>query len=101
MPRTLLPFSSSGGDHTQKPSFSGTTTMMPPPTPDFAGTPIRKANSPEKSYMPQECISDRQCFTVEVENPRSLVSGFTPPLASVAATTAMESQVISMEQHWK
>src|SRR5258708_709808 len=101
MPRTLLPCSSSGGDQTQKPITSGMTTMIPPPTPDFAGTPIKNANSPEKSYMPHECMSERQFLTVSIENTRSFVSGFTPPLASVAAATAIESHVISTEQHWK
>src|SRR5258708_39290392 len=67
MPRTLLPCSSSGGDQTQKPITSGMTTMIPPPTPDFAGTPIKNANSSEKSYMPHECMSERQFLTVSNE----------------------------------
>ncbi len=53
MPRTLLPTESSRGDQVQKPMTLGITTMIAPETPLLAGRPILKANSPEKSYMPQ------------------------------------------------
>ena len=39
MPRTLFPFSSSGGEKKPIPKRPGTTAMMPPPTPLFAGIP--------------------------------------------------------------
>ena len=38
-PRKLLPNLSNGGDHSMKPITFGTTTMIPPATPDFAGIP--------------------------------------------------------------
>jgi hypothetical protein len=63
--------------------------------------PMVNVNSPEKSYMPQEDISDRQFCTVAGVNTGSSVSGHTPALASDAAATASMSASTSMEQDWK
>ena len=41
-PRTLLPHLSRAGLQTQKPILLGTTTIIPPDTPDFAGKPAYK-----------------------------------------------------------
>ncbi len=62
---------------------------------------MRNAHSPEKSYMPHEYIIDRTFCTVSGWKTRSPVSGQTPPLASVAATTETISAVSSIEQLWK
>jgi len=56
-----------------------------------------KANCPEKSYMPQECMRLRVFRTASGLNTRSPVIGQKPPLASVAAMTLALSQVTSME----
>src|SRR5215469_5850300 len=98
MPRTELPCSSSRGDHTQMPISPGTTSITAPDTPLLAGSPMVKANSPEKSYMPHEDISDRHDCTVPGENTRSSVSGHTPALAKDAAATASACASISIEQ---
>src|SRR5215469_6656221 len=101
MPRTELPCSSSRGDHTVMPISPGTTSITAPDTPLLAGSPIVNANSPEKSYMPQEDIIDRQDCTVPGANTGSSVSGHTPALASDAAATASICASTSIEQHWK
>ena len=75
--------------------------MITPDTPLLAGSPTRNAHSPEKSYMPQEYMRDRHFWTPAALKTRSPVSGQTPPLASVEATTAIDSAVTSSEQHWK
>uniref|UniRef100_A0A182IZQ3 Uncharacterized protein n=1 Tax=Anopheles atroparvus TaxID=41427 RepID=A0A182IZQ3_ANOAO len=99
-PRQLLPSGSSGGDHINMPITFGMTSITPPQTPDFAGRPTLNANWPLKSYMPQECISDRTSRTFSDCSTRSSVSGQMPPLARVAATTESVSQVASIEQIW-
>ena len=38
-PLTLLPVTSRGGDHRQTPITFGTTSSIPPDTPDLAGKP--------------------------------------------------------------
>jgi hypothetical protein len=40
-PRTLLPWSSSGGEKVPSPSCAGSAATMPPPTPLLAGMPTR------------------------------------------------------------
>ena len=60
-----------------------------------------KANSPEKSYMPHDDISDRQFCTVPGVKTGSSVSGQTPALASDAAATASICASNSIEQVWK
>src|SRR5262245_20389774 len=47
--RTLLPASSSGGEMTAMPNLPGDTAMIPPPTPLFAGSPVRYSHFPESS----------------------------------------------------
>src|SRR3974377_1627161 len=101
MPRAAWPWSSSRGDHTATPISPGTPSMTPPDTPLLAGSPMLNANSPEKSYMPQEDISDRQDCTVPEVNTGSSVSGHTPALASDAATTESICESTSIEQLWK
>src|SRR6516164_11433781 len=101
MPRTELPCSSSRGDHTQIPISPGTTSITAPDTPLLAGSPMVNANSPEKSYIPHEDISDRHDRTVPGANTGSSVSGHTPPLASDAAATASIGASTSIEQLWK
>src|SRR6516165_8534169 len=101
MPRTELPCSSSRGDQMQIPIRPGITSISAPETPLLAGRPIVNANSPEKSYIPHEDISDRQLCTVVAENTGSSVSGQTPALASEAAATASISASTSIEQLWK
>lgn len=56
-----------------------------------------KANCPEKSYMPQECIKLRVFRTASGLRTLSPVMGQKPPLARVAAITLADSQVTSME----
>src|SRR6516225_1414051 len=101
MPRTELPCSSSRGDQTAMPIRPGITSSTAPDTPLLAGRPMVKANSPEKSYMPQEDISDRQLWTVPAENTGSSVSGQTLALASDAAAMASISASTSIEHDWK
>src|SRR5499427_7107229 len=98
MPRTELPCSSSRGDQTQMPIRPGITSISAPDTPLLAGSPIVNANSPEKSYMPQDDISDRQFCAVAGVNTGSSVSGHTPALASDAAATASICASTSIEQ---
>lgn len=59
-----------------------------------------KANWPEKSYMPQECMRLRVLRTASALRTRSPVIGQIPPLASVAAMTLPDSQVTSIEHNW-
>ena len=89
MPRTEFPISSKGGDQRARPITPGMTSIMAPETPDLAGRPTVKANSPEKSYMPQEYIRDRQFLTVSLQKIWVPVRGQMPPFARVAATAAM------------
>lgn len=56
-----------------------------------------KANCPEKSYMPQECIKLSVFRTASGLRTLSPVIGQKPPLANVAAITLADSQVTSME----
>ncbi len=56
-----------------------------------------KANCPEKSYMPQECIRLNVFLTASGLSTRSPVIGQMPPLARLAAMTLALSQVTSME----
>ena len=100
-PLTLLPNSSKFGDQTHMPITFGITIIIAPETPDFAGKPILKAYSPEKSYIPQEFINDKQFLTVEELKTFLPVSGFTPPFAKVAAALAIDGDLTSIEQHWK
>lgn len=61
-----------------------------------------KANCPEKSYMPQECIKLKVFRTASGLRTLSPVIGQKPPLARVAAITLADSQVTSIEQSlWK
>lgn len=60
-----------------------------------------KANCPEKSYMPQECIRLSVFLTASGLSTRSPVIGQMPPLARVAAMTLALSQVTSMEHSWR
>lgn len=46
-PRTVLPFSSNGGDQSAMAMQFGMTRTSAPLTPDLAGNPTVKANSPE------------------------------------------------------
>src|SRR5215469_13867884 len=101
MARTEFPSASSRGDQTHRPMTWGTTTSSAPDTPLLAGSPMVKANSPEKSYRPHDDISDRQYCTVRAWNTRSPVVGQTPALASDAAATATAWAFVSIEQHWK
>ena len=66
---------------------------MPPPTPLFAGNPVRYSHSPEKSYMPQVAITERTFSTYSSGTARMPVTGLTPPLASVAPISARSRQV--------
>lgn len=59
-----------------------------------------KANCPEKSYMPHECMRLRVLRTASALSTRSPVIGQIPPFASVAAMTLPDSQVTSMEHSW-
>lgn len=60
-----------------------------------------KANWPEKSFMPQECMRQRVFLTASPLNTCSPVIGQIPPLARVAAMTLPDSQLASMEHSWK
>ena len=81
------------------PMTPGTTSIITPEIPDFAGNPTVKANSPEKLYIPQDSIRDKPCFTDAGDSTRSPVMGHTPAPAKVAAKVAMALVVTSMEQH--
>lgn len=59
-----------------------------------------KANWPEKSYMPQECIRLRVLRTASALSTLSPVMGQIPPLARVAAMTLPDSQVTSTEHSY-
>ena len=48
--------------------------------------------------MPQECMSDRVFWTATGDRTLSPVVGQIPPLARVAAITAPDSAVTSIEQ---
>jgi hypothetical protein len=72
---------------------AGVMTVIAPDTPLLAGTPLVNANSPEKSYMPQEDISDRQLCTVAGEKTGSSVRGQTPRSASDAAPNGQHLRV--------
>ena len=49
VPACELPREFKHGDHTATAAISGTTAMIPPPTPLFPGSPTRKAKSPDAS----------------------------------------------------
>lgn len=59
-----------------------------------------KANWPEKSYMPQECMRLRVFRTASALSTLSPVMGQMPPLARVAAMTLPDSQVTSTEHSY-
>lgn len=59
-----------------------------------------KANWPEKSYMPQECMRLRVLRTASALSTLSPVMGQMPPLARVAAMTLPDSQVTSTEHSY-
>lgn len=59
-----------------------------------------KANWPEKSYMPQECMRLRVLRTASALSTLSPVMGQIPPLARVAAMTLPDSQVTSTEHSY-
>ena len=46
-----------GTEHSTAGHTLGTTMMMPPATPDLAGTPVELHHSPEYPFMPQDSIS--------------------------------------------
>lgn len=64
------------------------------------GTLTWKANWPEKSYMPQECMRLRVLRTASALRTLSPVMGQMPPLARVAAMTLPDSQVTSTEHSY-
>lgn len=51
MPLTLLPNLSSGGDQHMMPITLGTTSRMPPATPDLAGSPTWKREKADQSSV--------------------------------------------------
>lgn len=51
IPLTLLPYSSSGGDHIQMPQMLGTTSKTIPDTPDLAGSPTYKEQLISSCYL--------------------------------------------------
>ena len=51
-PATEWPFSSRGGLNIPMPILPDTAAIMPPPTPDFEGTPTSAAYAPLTLYMP-------------------------------------------------
>jgi hypothetical protein len=79
----------------------GTTKIIAPLTPLFAGRPTSRQNWPEDSYIPHVSISERQLRTVELAKILSCVVGQTPPFASVAAASAISTQFISREHALK
>lgn len=119
--RTLFPTRLIGGDQHITPMIFGTTKSTAPDTPDLAGRPTWlvkdnstgyvsrlqlclfcqltwKANWPEKSFIPQECIRLSVFLTASALRTRSPVIGQMPPLARVAAMTLPDSQLTSIEQ---
>ena len=81
------------------PTCPGSTAMIPPPTPDLAGSPTRNIQLPDQSYIPHVAITDSTRATWDSASARSPVTGFTPPLASVAAITA-RSRAVTRIEHW-
>ena len=57
------------------PARPGTTPMMPPDTPDFAGTPTSEIQSPAESYMPHAIITLSTWRATRGAKTRSPVSG--------------------------
>lgn len=51
--------------------------------------------------MPQLCMSDKTSLTTSGLKTFSSVKGQIPPFAKVEAITAINSQLASIEQHWK
>ncbi len=78
-PRTEPPVASSGGLYVANPKRAGPTAMSPPETPLLAGSPTRRSQSPEPSYMPQVAMTARTPAATSAETTRSRVTGLTPP----------------------
>src|SRR5690625_3635240 len=72
--------------------------MIPPATPDFAGSPTSLTQSPALSYIPQVSITDSTWREATRDSTLSPVSGLVPPEARVAAITARSVTVVSTEQ---
>ena len=53
MPLTELPYMSSGGDQRQMPITFGTTSIIPPETPDLAGRPTWRTERELRSDPPE------------------------------------------------
>ena len=70
---------------------------MPPATPLLAGMPTRYIHSPDQSYIPQVAMTVSTRRTLLVEAARRPVTGFTPPLARVAAIIARSPAVTRIE----
>src|SRR6187399_2234478 len=87
-PFTLLPASSSGGDTTAMPNLPGQTVIRPPPTPLLPGNPVAYSQPPVLSYNPAVAMIAMVCMADSGDTTFFLVTGLTPPLASVAAITA-------------
>src|SRR5579871_4463525 len=85
---TLLPASSRGGETTAIPNLPGQTANKPPPTPLFAGKPVWYSQMPVLSYKPAVDMTAMVYIAVSGDTTFLPVSGFTPPLARVAAIVA-------------
>ena len=85
-PRTLLPAASSGGETTAMPNLPGDTAIRPPPTPLFAGQAGVEAATCRSRRRGRRSPSRRACRARWRRRCTCLpVTGFLPPLASVAA----------------
>ena len=82
------------------PSWPGSTAMMPPQTPLFAGRPTVYIHSPAPSYMPHVAMTLSTDLTVDSEAARAPGDGLRPPAARVAAMTA-RSWVSTAMAHWR
>ena len=91
IPAILFPFLSKDGEKIPMPILFGTTAIIPPPTPLFAGTPTLRANSPEPSYIAFDKFSnDRITEGISkiehVERHPELI-GYTPCILNIVKRT--------------
>ena len=97
IPAILFPLSSKAGPYMPIPNLLGTVAIIPPPTPDFAGTPTCTANSPDASYIPQVTIIVLNYLEISLEIKTSSFQGATPSFAITAENIAKSLAVASIE----
>lgn len=96
----LLPWTSRRGLITATPNWEGASARMPPDTPLLAGSPTRRSQDPEPSYIPQLVMRETTSRAVRAEITFSPVTGLRPPKARVPAITDTSVTVTSVA-HWR